>query len=224
MNTQLTTSLPDAESNAADARLQMTGVDYDRAVDQFYVPLFRFAIGLSGNGSDAADLTQETFHTLLRKGDQVRDAQKLKSWLFTTLYRQFLGRRRHVKRFPEFNLEDSESELPTVAAGPWDEADGNTVIAALQLLDESYRAPLVMFYLKDMAYKEIAEVLAIPIGTVMSRLSRGKAQLRQCLQPALPRPLCTASAIAVPRPVLGQLAARRTSMFADDAVTNLAAA
>lgn len=58
----------------------------------------------------------------------------------------------------------------------------------------------------------------------MSRLSRGKAQLRQCLQPALPRPLCAASAIAVSRPVLGRLAPRRNSVFADDAVTNMAAA
>ena len=56
-----------------------------------------------------------------------------------------------------------------------------TALRALQKIDETYRAPLVLFYLKDLSYKEIAEMLEIPTGTVMSRLSRGKAILKNIL-------------------------------------------
>ena len=59
--------------------------------------------------------------------------------------------------------------------------DGHAVMEALQQVDESYRAALALFYLEDLSYLEIAEMLDIPTGTVMSRLSRGKAQLRELL-------------------------------------------
>ena len=63
--------------------------------------------------------------------------------------------------------------------------DAALVLDALQTLDDNFRAPLVMFYLENLSYKEIAEILQLPLGTVMSRLSRGKAQLRQRLQSSL---------------------------------------
>ncbi len=157
-------------------------VDYDLAVEQFYEPLHRFAVGLSGSASDAADLTQETYRVLLLKSGQIRDPQKVKSWLFTTLYREFLGQRRHARRFPDVTLDDADGELPDISATHAEDADANVVISALQTLEEKYRAPLVLFYLQDLSYKEIADVLAIPIGTVMSRLSRGKDLLRHCLE------------------------------------------
>jgi len=68
--------------------------------------------------------------------------------------------------------------LTAVSASPEKQLDGATVMAALQRLEETYRAPLALFYLEDHSYREIAEILEVPIGTVMSRISRGKALLR----------------------------------------------
>ena len=73
----------------------MAGEIFTQLVDAHYTPLYRFALSLTRNTSDACDLTQQTFFIWARKGEQLRDAAKAKSWLFTTLYREFLrGRRR----------------------------------------------------------------------------------------------------------------------------------
>jgi RNA polymerase sigma-70 factor (ECF subfamily) len=110
----------------------------------------------------------------------LRDRSKTKSWLFTTLYREFLRRRRHEVRFPQVELEETRDEemsiLPNTNA-----FDGSIVLEALRELEEPFRAPLSLFYLEQFSYAEVAEVLDVPIGTVMSRLSRGKALLRQRL-------------------------------------------
>ena len=182
MNDQITTLMPDIEVLASGVPALGTGVNYDWAVEQFYEVLYRFAFGLAGNESDAADLTQDTYRVLLTKGDSIRDARKVKSWLFTTLYRQFLGRRRRATRFPETPVEAAEWELPTITSRHEDQTDGSLVVAALQQLDELYRAPLTLFYLEELSYKEMAVVLKLPIGTIMSRLSRGKEILRSRLQ------------------------------------------
>jgi RNA polymerase sigma-70 factor (ECF subfamily) len=186
VNEQITTLLPQAEPMASGVPAPAAGVDYDWAVDQFYDALYKFAFGLAGSESDAADLTQDTYRVLLTKGDAIRDARKVKSWLFTTLYRQFLGRRRHATRFPEMPVDSAEWELPTITPQHADALDGSLVVGALQQLEEKYRAPLALFYLEELSYKEMAEVLGIPIGTIMSRMSRGKEMLRRRLQAPSP--------------------------------------
>jgi len=183
---QITTLLPEAEASASGVPALGAGVDYTWAVEQFYEALYKFAFGLAGNESDAADLTQDTYRVLLTKGDAIRDASKVKSWLFTTLYRQFLGRRRHATRFPETPVESAEWELPTITPQHVEALDGSFVVASLQQLDEKYRAPLAMFYLEELSYKEMAEALGLPIGTIMSRMSRGKGILRCRLQSQSP--------------------------------------
>ena len=159
----------------------MSATHFKRLVDEQYSPLFRFALTLAKSETDASDLTQQTFFIWASKSDQLRDASKAKSWLFTTLYREFLNRRRHEVRFPQVELdevgEEDISVLPNLNA-----IDSATVLQALNELEEPFRAVITLFYLEQFSYRDIADVLAIPVGTVMSRLSRGKAQLRQRLE------------------------------------------
>jgi RNA polymerase sigma factor (sigma-70 family) len=154
---------------------------FQQLVDRHYAALYRFGISLSGNSEAASDLVQQTFFLWAAKGHQLRDAAKAKSWLFTTLYREYLATYRRSVKFPQVELDDAGAELPSLAPAILDELDGATVVDSLARLDEVYRAPLTLFYLQDLSYKEIADVLEVPIGTVMSRLSRGKEQLRRLL-------------------------------------------
>ena len=146
-----------------------------------YAPLYRFALRFARNEAEAGDLVQQTFYLWATRGHQLRDAAKLKPWLLTTLHREFLGGRRHETRFPHFEVADMAHELPHVMPAMVDQMDGRSVLDALLQVEEVYRAPLALFYLEDMSYKEIADLLDVPTGTVMSRLSRGKAQLRELL-------------------------------------------
>lgn len=160
----------------------MPGESFTQLVDAHYAPLYRFALSLTKNSADAGDLTQQTFFIWAKKGEQLRDGTKAKSWLFTTLYREFLRIRRrgeHVTALEDLSPLESDPPAPEVdfVTG----MDAGLVVASLQEVDEVYRVPLTLFYLQELSYKEIAEALEVPIGTVMSRLSRGKAQLRAAL-------------------------------------------
>jgi RNA polymerase sigma-70 factor (ECF subfamily) len=155
--------------------------DTEELVEEFYQPLFRFAYSLAKNEPDAVDLVQQTFLRWAQKGHQLRDPKKVKSWLFTTLHREFLGGRRRVTKFPNVEIDKVEGELPNIEPNIVNKMDSDMVVDALQSVDEKFRAALSLFYFKDHSYKEIADVLEVPIGTVMSRISRGKKQLREQL-------------------------------------------
>jgi RNA polymerase sigma factor (sigma-70 family) len=160
-------------------------IDPQHLVDEYYQPLYRFAYSLAKNEPDAVDLVQQTYLRWGQKGHTLRDSSKVKSWLFTTLHREFLGARRRITKFPNIDIEAVEHELPTIESNTADEMDANMVVEALQQVDEKFRAALSLFFLKELPYKEIAEVLDVPIGTVMSRISRGKAQLKSVLAKAI---------------------------------------
>src|ERR1041385_2506304 len=155
--------------------------DFEGVVAQYYEPLYKFAFSLARAESEACDLTQQTFYVWAAKGHQLRDPTKVKTWLFTTLHRQFLESRRHQSRFPHQELDEVEFELPTVNPGFADRLDGAVVLRALGQVDETYQAAVSLFYLEDYAYKEIAEILGVPLGTVKSRIARGIAQLQKLL-------------------------------------------
>lgn len=182
------TGLPRAQTAAMQPQDNEPQLDFDTLVRDFYQPLYRFAISLARNESDAGDLVQQTFLIWARKGHSLREQSKVKSWLFTTLYREYLRVRRRSINFVSQEPEAMEAELPSVGPEVVTTLDANQAVDSLQEVDEVYRAPLTLFYLEHQSYKEIAETLDIPIGTVMSRLSRGKAQLKRALlRTRLPR-------------------------------------
>ncbi len=156
---------------------------FQEIVDAHYTGLYRFAYSMCRRESTAQDLVQQTYLQWARKGHTLKDHSKVKTWLFTTLYREWLATARKEKRFEvvEFEPElhgapenETETEEPFV--------DHALLQKALEELDVNYRAPLVLFYLKEFSYREIAETLELPVGTVMSRLSRAKDALRKVLK------------------------------------------
>jgi len=160
----------------------MDELSFENIVNLHYEPLYRFALTLSRSEADACDLTQQTFYRWATKGGQLRDKSKVKPWLFTTLHREFLGQRRHEDKFQKMEISVvDESELAANSPLPEKQIDGASVMEVLQTLAETYRAPLALFYLEDNSYRDIAEILDVPIGTVMSRIARGKDLLRKII-------------------------------------------
>jgi RNA polymerase sigma factor (sigma-70 family) len=131
--------------------------------------------------SDAWDLTQQTFYVWAAKGYQLRDLSKAKTWLFTTLHRAFLEARRRQSRLLHLELEEVSEQLPAFSPELADQVDSSQVLPALARVDEVYQAAVALFYLEDCSYKEIAQILAVPVGTVRSRIARGIMQLRGIL-------------------------------------------
>lgn len=180
MPEEIQPALPPRPSSKDDAEVQ---VWLETVVMAYYRQLYRYALGLSGHEADAADLTQQTAVKFALKWQEIREDGAIKSWLYTTLYREFLLLRRRERKTVEFD----ESLMPQ----PFDEAspqelrvDGRTAVELMKRMDEPHCSVLALFYIDDMSYREIAEVLGIPAGTVMSRLSRAKDALRLLLTPA----------------------------------------
>jgi RNA polymerase sigma-70 factor, ECF subfamily len=152
-------------------------LEFENLVKLYYGDLYRFGLSLTGNETDAADLTQETFYIWANKGHQLQKAGSVKSWLFTTLHREFLKVCRRRNRFPNDSVEERLEDLPNVPANCADRVDSKTLLHILSEIAEDFRAPLVLYYMEDLSYKEIADVLALPLGTVQSRIARAKIQL-----------------------------------------------
>jgi RNA polymerase sigma-70 factor (ECF subfamily) len=150
---------------------------FENLVKRYYGDLYRFGLSLTGNETDAADLTQETFYIWANKGHQLQKAASAKSWLFTTLHREFLKTCRRRNRFSHQSIDESTEDLPNVPADCVERVDSRTLLRILGEIAEDFRAPLVLYYMEDLSYKEIADVLALPLGTVQSRIARAKIQL-----------------------------------------------
>lgn len=163
----------------------MTGepLSFEEIVEAHYKGLYRFALSMCRQETVGQDLVQQTFLQWARKGHELRDATKVKTWLYTTLYREFLSLVRRDKSHEQVPFEpDLHGSSVRDESEPEPRFDNATLQLALDKLDPTFRAPLVLFYLKELSYREIAEALGIPIGTVMSRLSRAKDALRAILR------------------------------------------
>lgn len=149
-------------------------------VEAHYEALYRYAYRLSGAAHLAEDLTQETFCQAQRNLHQLREESRAKSWLFTILRNDFLHRVRSSKQEKEISL-DGIAELPERAIEPGLPIDPAQLQQALSELPEVFRTPVILYYFEDFSYKDIAEQMSVPLGTVMSRLARAKTFLRQRL-------------------------------------------
>jgi len=89
--------------------------------------------------------------------------------------------RRKVVRFPHYELSEMDHELPAISPAMANALDSARVVEFLNQVADPYQAPVALFYLEDYSYKEIAEILDVPLGTVQSRISRGMVQLQQLI-------------------------------------------
>ncbi len=167
-------------------------LDMALLVAEQHAAVYRYAYRLTGAVCDAEDLTQQAFLAAQRKLGQLRDPQHARGWLFAILRNCYLKTKR--KRLPltaaslDLDIESIPEELPDELA-----IDPERLQAALDELPDEFKIVLLLFYFEGCSYREIAEKLSLPAGTVMSRLSRAKGHLRARLLPEIsdeapPRP------------------------------------
>jgi RNA polymerase sigma-70 factor (ECF subfamily) len=156
--------------------------------------LYRFALKLTGNTAAAEDLVQETYLRALRGFGSLRDPGAARSWLFQILSRLVTDRHREaarevplpppeeLDRFSLYDLISEEDPLPYSDRLHEDflgQFRDEEVRAALLALPEAFRVPLVLLYTEGLTYREMADVLGCPVGTVMSRLHRARKILER---------------------------------------------
>jgi len=155
-------------------------MDLAQLVAEHHQAVYRYAFRLTGAEADAEDLTQQVFLTAQGKLGQLRKTDSVRSWLFTVLRHGFLKAARRKRPLTagsiELNVENIPAEVPAAEA-----IDREALQQALDQLPALHRAVVTMFYFEDCSYREIAERLDVPIGTVMSRLARAKQHLRSAL-------------------------------------------
>jgi len=149
----------------------------------FHIDLYRLAKWLLRNQAEAEDLVQETFVEALRSFHRFEKGTNCRAWLIKIMYHLLSKRRRYTSRLQL--VGDSDEQIAeTVPAPPPSspEVVEEEVLNALQRLPQPYQEVVILSDVEDLSYKEIADALAIPTGTVMSRLHRGRRLLRSELR------------------------------------------
>lgn len=152
----------------------------ERLVADHYHSLYRYAYRLTGNAVDAEDLTQESFCKAQEKWSQLREPERAKAWLFSILRNAYLHRARAEKNHRLVSLDDV-GEVADQAAESLPLIEPSKLQEALDVLPEVFRTPLILYYFEEFSYRDIAEQMDLPLGTVMSRLARAKNFLRSRL-------------------------------------------
>ncbi len=155
--------------------------------------LFSFAYYLSGSRADAEDLVQDTMIKAYRSFDRFTLGTNLKAWLYTILSNTFKNNlRRRSRDWIELDENVLRGQVDRPLASVEDDPEvvalrstlGETVRAGIEKLSPDFRAVVLLADLEGYAYREIADILGVPIGTVMSRLHRGRKALKQHLEAA----------------------------------------
>ena len=172
--------------------------DRDRLFTEQAIPLidqlFGAALGMTRNRADAEDLVQETFMKAYTKFHQYQQGTNIKAWLYRILTNTYITHYRKAQRSPKRSggeeVEDwqlaaaashDEKGLVSAEAEALDNIPSSQLRTALESLSEDQRVVVLLSDVEGFAYKEIADMLDIPIGTVMSRLHRGRKNLREGL-------------------------------------------
>jgi RNA polymerase sigma-70 factor (ECF subfamily) len=158
--------------------------EFEREALGFLDSLYGTALRLTRSPADAEDLVQDTYLKAFRFAGSFERGTNLKAWLFTILHNTYRNMRRHVSRDPvevDSDVVDRAAVSPETSPTPEDllaraslDAD---LQAALDALPPAFREAVWLRDVEELSYQEIAEALGIPIGTVMSRISRGRRQL-----------------------------------------------
>ncbi len=142
--------------------------------------LRRYARALSGAGAD--DLVQDCLERAWRRRESLRSEEEIRVWLFAILHNLYVSGIRRQSRQPEpVGLSDNDTSLSNLPAQE-SSMELEDVDRALTALDPDQRAAVLLVGVEDMSYQEAAVILGIPLGTLMSRLHRGRRRLRALLQ------------------------------------------
>ncbi len=146
-------------------------------VAQHYGRLYQYAYRLTGSQADAEDIVQQTFLNAQENWHQLSDLTKSRAWLFTIARNLFLKSFARNKKWQDWD----DNWEPVSGHSDAINIDEEALQLALNDLPDDYRQTVILYYFNDFSYKEISQQLNVPIGTVMSRLSRGKSSLRKKL-------------------------------------------
>jgi len=178
---------------------------FERDVVPFMGQLYPAALRMTRNHSDAEDLVQETFAKAYSALHQFQQGTNLRAWLHRILANTFINSYRKKRREPiqdlgaEFSEDWQTGNDPLAPPARSAEAEAlerladSDILGALRDLPEEFRVAIYLADIEGYPYKQIAEMMGTPIGTVMSRLHRGRAKLRTRLAAYAPRPLATSS-------------------------------
>ena len=156
--------------------------EFERAALPWLPEIYRTAAGLLSDRTEAEDLTQDVFLEAWKSFHRFEPGTNIRAWLHKILvFRAAHFRRKRFRLLPFGNKDEATPDIPVEAAVA-DHLSDRQVLDALSQIDDPFRETLMLVDVREFSYQEAAAMLRVPIGTVMSRLSRGRKQLRERLE------------------------------------------